>query len=315
MPIHLRSGMTMTLNAEILELVDTLEAIRFLTDALEGDQADTVARARMDLPGFNRRERIRLRALLRKHVKEIRKHYGAVAPDSRFREMLTEATKYPGYAYLPKRFIDRELFRHYERVFSRWPFIPDHALVVFDGQTLKPTSSIHLTEAVLFADALHMLERARALHKGIADFRKRDQRDQRLLQTHLRAAATATFQTLEAYLNGIAYDCFTEHHDSLEIADHDLLAEWDSGKKRRAFVAFDRKLRAYPVIAAKATGHVLDPSDWECAGFIVEIGKSLRDAITHPSPFVDPKTKRKEKTFWMVGINLDIVERLIQAAR
>ena len=305
----------MALNAEILELIDTLEAIRFLTNAFEGEQADTVAMARKELPLLNRYGKMRLRTQLRKSVNEIRRHYGAVASNSRLREMLIEARRYRGLAYLPKRFVDTGLFTHYERVFSRWPFIPDHALVVFDGHTLRPTSSIYLAEAALFDDALHMLERARVFQKGIIDFRKRDREDQNLLQTYLRAAATATFQTLEAYLNGTAYDCFMERHGSLEIEDHDLLAEWNSGKARRAFVSFERKLREYPRIAVRAKRGVIDLSDWACVGFIVETGKSLRDAITHPSPFVDPKTKRKEKTFWMAGINLEIVERLVHSAR
>ena len=291
----------MTLNDEIHDAVDTLEAIRFLTHGVEGEPAETISMARAQLPDLNRPGRLELRALLRRNLREVRQHYGAKAPNSKYLEMLNEARRYPGYAYLPKLFIDRELFSHYDRVFPRWPHIPSHALVVFDGQTLCPTNGLYVPEVVLLGDALQMLERARGLHKGIVDFRRRDVADQRLLQTYLRATATAAFQTLEAYLNGIAYDCFQEHHDTLEVEEHDLLAEWNSKKRRRAFVTFERKMREYPSVASKAIGRTFDASDLECLEFIVEVGKSLRDAITHPSPFIDPRTGQTEKTFWMVG--------------
>ena len=101
----------------------------------------------------------------------------------------------------------------------------------------------------------------------------------------------------------------------MEVEEHDLLAEWNSKKRRRAFVTFERKMREYPSVASKAIGRTFDASDLECLEFIVEVGKSLRDAITHPSPFIDPRTGQTEKTFWMVGITLTLSSRLVKAVR
>ena len=305
----------MSLNSEILELAETLEAIRFLTNTPGGDAPVTLQRTRETLATLNRASRLRFRASLCADLKEIRKCYGALASNSQFREVLTRAKQSPGYTYLFKHFIENVLFRRYERVFPRWPFMPSHALVVLDGQTQKPKHSVYLPEAEFFADALHMLEQAKLFHKGIDDFRERSAQNQKLLQTHLRAAATATFQALEAYLNGLAYDCFMAHHDSLPLKEHDLLAEWNSDTKRRRFTPFEKKLRNYPPIAAKAVGRQIDLSGWACVSLIVDVGKRLRDAVTHPSPFIDPGTKEHEKMVWIAGINLDIVEQLIQAAR
>ena len=248
-------------------------------------------------------------------LRAIRKHYGAIASNTKYRDVLAQATLSPGYTYLFKRFIETKLFRRYEQVFPRWPFMPSHTLVVLDGKTQNPMNTVYLPEAEFYADALYMLKQARSLHKNINDFRQRSAQDQRLLQTHLRAAATATFQALEAYLNGLAYDCFMEHHDSLHIRDHDLLAEWNSKDKRRQFTPFEKKLKRYPPIAARALGCDVDLSKWECVSLIVNVGKQLRDAVTHPSPFIDPTTKGHERIIWIAGINLDVVEQLIRAAR
>jgi hypothetical protein len=305
----------MALNGDISALLDALEAIRFFTHTLDDEEASKVELARSTVPHWNRNDRLEFRAVLKKYLDEVREHYGAIADNDKLHAMFLEALEHRGYAYLPKRFIDREMFTRYERVFGRWPHMPSHALVVFDPVIRRPLSNIYQVEAELFNDAQHLLAQGRKCHKEIADFRKRDAKDQRLLQTHLRSAASATFQTLEAFLNGVSYDCFTAHHDELAIPDHDLLGEWNSAKKRRSFVAFERKLRDYPRIAAETIGKQLDVTAWDCTVYIIDVGKRLRDAITHPSPFVDPTTKQNEKIFWIVGINLDVVDRLLIHAR
>jgi len=305
----------MSINDEIAELIETIEGIRFLTHSWDGERAEMLANARAAAGVMNREGRLELRAELRHHLKELRDWYGALCPDEKFRELLVEGREHRGYAYLPKRFIDTQVFSRYERVFQRWPHVPSHALVVFDPTTHCPLTSIYQPEVDLWNDSAHMIGRAREFHKNIAEFRKRDPQDQRLLQSYLRSAATAIFQTLEAYLNGVAYDCFTAHHDELELDDHDLLGEWNTANQRRKFVAFERKLHDYPRIAATATGGAIDVSGWGSTGFIMDVGKNLRDAITHPSPFVDPKTKQNEKTFWLVGINIEVVTQLFDAAR
>src|SRR5712691_10619598 len=48
--------------------------------------------------------------------------------------------------------------------------------------------------------------------------------DQRDALTVSRATLLASMNFVEAYLNGLAYDCFHRHHDALPIDEHDLLA-------------------------------------------------------------------------------------------
>jgi hypothetical protein len=44
-------------------------------------------------------------------------------------------------------------------------------------------------------------------------------------------------------------------------------------------------------------------------------GKDVRDALTHPSYYVDPKTKFQEKLVFVTGVNLALVEQILAAAQ
>jgi hypothetical protein len=79
-------------------------------------------------------------------------------------------------------------------------------------------------------------------------FRTRDREAHFRLITMLRSATTVLYHFLEAYLNGLAFDCTHNFHDKLVPGDHDLLTEWNSKTKRQRFVAFDRKLVEYPKV-------------------------------------------------------------------
>lgn len=299
---------------KILELLTTLEAIYFLTKALEVNY-ERIAMIRERLDSLAAEQKKSLLAELQEEIRQTREHYGAIATDDKYRELLRDARARRGYAYLPKLNIDRHLFQHYERVFGRWPHVPLHGVVVFDGQTNQTLRQVFTLEGALFDDLRFFLDRAREARKGIEDFRKRDPKNQKALLAYARAASTTTFHFLEAYLNGLAYDCFRKHHDDLPIEDQDLLAEWNSKKKKRRYVPFETKLFGYPRVVAKTYGILLDVSDLEAAKLLASEGKDIRDALTHPSPYVDPKSGLEEKLFWVTGVGFDGAEQLFNAAK
>jgi len=301
----------------ILDALETLEAIYFLTQSLEGEAWKDITKIRAGLDNLPRRSRPDVLRAIGDDIKMLRAHYGALAPNPRFRELLAEARKMLGYAYMPKIYIDRKLFRHYEKVFPRWPHIPLHACVIFDGQTNHSTRQLFTLEAALFSDAKILLQSARHAHKGIEtiDFRRRGEEDQRALLAYLRSLASVIFHFLEAYLNGLAHDCFQIHHDKLAIVDHDLLAEWDSRTRSRRFVGFEKKMFEYPAIAARKSGRGFDGRKAKSSKILLDYGKKLRDAITHPSPYVDPHSGYQEKTSLIATINLALVEKLFESAK
>lgn len=299
---------------KILELLATLEAIYFLTQALDVNR-DRLGMIRERLDALEADDQKHLLSELQDELKQAREHYGAIATDAAYRELHEDARTRRGYAYLPKLNIDRHWFQNYDKVLPRWPHVPLHGLVIFDGQTGRSMGQIFTLEAALFDDAKFFLARAREARKGIDDFRKRDKQDQLAMLAYARAVLTTTFHFLEAYLNGLAYGCFHQHHDGLPLEDHDLLAEWDSKEKRRRFVSFERKLFDYPRVVAKTYGKDLDLSGFKLAKLLAHEGKDRRDALTHPSPYIDPKSGAEEKILWVTGAGFEAAEQIFNAAK
>jgi hypothetical protein len=302
---------------EWFQAVDTLEALYFFTQSLEGQALTDVTRMREHYQALPKRGRAQVFKAILKDISALRDLYGAIAPNRYFRELLSEARAQAekGYVYVSKMEIDSRLFRHYEKVFPRWPHVKEHHLVVFDPKSNRNTRQIFPLEGAMYEDAFALLKLAREAHAGVADFRKRADQQQMKLLAYLRSAAVLVFHFLEAYLNGIAYDCFQIYHNTLPVDDHDQLAEWDSAKKQRRFVAFERKVFRYPVMIGKAKGKVVDLSGCKSAHLLAGQGKELRDALTHPSPYRDPKTGEPRKTTLVAGLRLEFVEPVFAAAK
>jgi len=301
------------LQAEIEDHLKTLEAIYFLVHSLRNNsrRLEWISR---NFQRANREQKLKLRDELRDEVKWVRAQVGALTSNREYQRMVDEIRAQPGYVYLQKIYIDRELFNNYARFFPRWPYMKLHAAAIFDGKGDGGTGQVYEIEGPLLQDAKEFLMRAKAAEKGIEDFRKRAKRDQLEMLTFARASILATLTFVEAYLNGLAYDCFQEFHNKLPIPDHDLLAEWDSSKKKRSFVDFRDKVFKYPLIVGRMRGSKVDLSGLEAAHGIVGIAKEFRDALVHPSPFPDPQTKQYGKFLVAVGANRKIAEAILGLA-
>src|SRR5262249_40945246 len=90
-----------------------------------------------------------------------------------------------------------------------------------------------------------------------------------------------------------------------------FLGEWNSTKQQRKFVKFDDKVFGYPRVIAKAKGlPVIDLSAFKPAHRIIQDGKDLRDAITHPSAQYDPVDHIQKKLELFTGLKLPELEAL-----
>ena len=125
--------------------------------------------------------------------------------------------------------IVRDLFSLYDNYSVRWPYIKLHSFVVFDPRFGFQNMMFEL-DGQLFHDAQFMLYKARQAQGEAKRQRDLPATRHRVLHTLLRGVVSALFTFMEAYLNGIAFDCFQAHHDELEIDDHDFLGEWNSTK-------------------------------------------------------------------------------------
>jgi len=300
---------------ELLDALETFEALVFFTQELEGRNQEYLAAVRAQSDNISHTDQSRLLSTVLLEIEALRERFDIIAPDEDFRKLYRDARTQPGYSYLPKLYIDRYLCRGFERVFARWPHVPAHALVIYDGKTDRSLKQIFTLEGALFRDVTFLLERASEIQKGVEDFRTRSTDDQFALLSYSRAAVTMTFHFLEAYLNGLAYDCFMLHHDGLALDDHDLLAEWNSRKKRQKYVSFETKLFAYPRLVAKTYGLTLDVSGLPSAKLLAEEGKKIRDALVHPSPYVDARTGHHEKIYWVTGTGFEAARQLVDAAK
>lgn len=298
------------LDNRILKAADSLEALAFFVQDLNDNLVSNLANTRTKLDLIPRQKRRSILKALEADIKALRRDYGAIESDSWFRQIFAEARSKTEYIYISKLHVDQKMFRFYEKVFSRWPHIKQHALVVFDAQANSTTSQIYEVEGALYGDAKLVLDHARKMHGGIKDFRRRSRESQIRLFSYLRSATMAVFSFLEAYLNGLAYDCFHLHHQRLSVKDHDLLAEWDSQQQRRRFVAFHEKIFRYPKVVGRMYGKSLDLSGFQAAQRIADKGKLLRDALAHPSPFVDLRGRTPGKLPLVMTLEIGFIEEL-----
>jgi hypothetical protein len=301
------------IDREVATHVETLEAIYFLVQHLD-ENSERLRRILRLLPDLPRRLRLRLRDELRDEVKWAKDETGGFASDGEYRKLHGEIKAYEGYAYLDKVYIEKHLFKNYARVFPRWPHMKGHAAVIFDGKQENGLGQVFELEGQCLRDARALLDRAVRAERGISDFRMRAVEDQMETLMFSRAALLAAMTFVEAYLNGIAYDCFHSHHNKLEIDDHDLLGEWNSAKKKRSFVDFKEKVFRYPVIVAKMRGITLDLSALKPAHALIDYAKTFRDALVHPSQFVDPKAGHQAKFLIEVGVNAKIAGMVLEDA-
>jgi hypothetical protein len=301
----------MDINQQIETAIETLEALYFFTQGLNEEELRHLEKIRAIYGLLLSDGYPQLLVDIERDIAGIRAHYGAIAPDAFFRSTLREARAADGKGvlYLGKLRLVREIFTKYENAVVRWPHVKLHSFVVYDPQKGFLNQLFEL-DGQLFHDAQFMLYKAR-LAQGDA----KSQRDlapgrHRLLHTFLRGVVSALFTFIEAYLNGIAYDCFQIHHDDLELDDHDFLGEWNSAKKQRKFVKFDDKVFGYPRLIAKIAGREADLSGFKPAHRIIKDGKDIRDAITHPSAQNDPDLLTPKKLTLLAGLRLPEMESL-----
>jgi hypothetical protein len=306
------SGNIMDLTPQVETALETLEALYFFTQGVKDESAEHLEKIRAIQRFLLPSGYPKLVDDLNGDIRAIRDHYGALAPDEFYRALLRDARAADGKGviYISKLRVVRDLFGRYDNAIVRWPHIKLHSFVVFEPKVGFQNMMFEL-DGQLFHDAQFMLYKAREAHGTAKSQRELPPTRHRVLHTLLRSIVTALFTFVEAYLNGIAFDCFQAHHDDLELDDHDLLGEWDSTKKQRKFVKFDDKVFGYPRLIAKVKGlPAVDLSGFKPAHRIIKDGKELRDAITHPSSQYDPDDRTQKKMTLFAGLKLPEMEAL-----
>ena len=303
------------LNDRIEGYLNVLDALYFFVQSVpENEKRLKRLRGVIDAP---RRVRAATLDELRNEVEWLREQTGAKASNSDFLDFYRDAVGKDelGHLFIPKWEIERRWFSKFDRVIVRWPYVKDHAMVIYDPKNGQIRQQVFELEGALLHDAEFLLEQARAFYKGVEDFRKRARKDQFVLHTYLRTGATVIFHFLEAYLNGLAFDCLFRHHDKLSEADHDTLLEWDCKNKRRAFVSIEKKIFRYPMIFGKCMDIKVDLSGCKPAHFLAKDAREIRDAMTHPSPHIDRESQTLRKITLITTISFQALESIFLAAK
>lgn len=178
-------------------------------------------------------------------------------PNSFFVKLSEQARAVPGKDFLLPKFLIKEYFLSYGKVFPGFDVLPEHASIGFhDGTGRKSVGEIevYLLEAKLYEDMCGLFNLAKEI-AGKVDAHKqgKSKTDSKKLEACCRATATSAFYFVESYLNGLAYDHYVTHMKSLDVKSNQILTEWDIQKNCPCYLSLREKILQYPRIILGST--------------------------------------------------------------
>ena len=81
------------LNENILTALESFESLYFFTQSLAGDTKERITQMRNHLDRLPRSDRMQLLREIEQEIEQLRDHYGAIATNKQFRDLLSEARK------------------------------------------------------------------------------------------------------------------------------------------------------------------------------------------------------------------------------
>lgn len=297
-------------------------AIYVLTNGLSGrerERADTWLKRIPSLPkSILNAKYPELKAAL----KHLREWIGAKAPLDVYEDLLAHEDNagLGGLLWIPKWFIEKYLFEHYERGFPIYAELPPHARIGVDTKgILKPSHDElpwTILEAKLFEDmaALWNLTAEAELARQGNDSKWSTKKRDALLHAVVRAA----YHLLEGYINGLAWDTLHLQGSGLNDLERSQLLEWDDAKKKRLLLTLRDKLLHYPKIAAKSEHPPLQENNCAELKLVLERENDLRHALIHPKVDSMPEGEEmRESVFFRLTVQqagelVDAVIRLIR---
>jgi hypothetical protein len=163
-----------------------------------------------------------------------------------------EITSLPGRSdqvlFVPKYFIEQELFDHYDRVCPLFGTMPPHTRIGVDVNGVhgsEPEVEWMLLEATLFEDMAF-------LWNSLLDCRldSANRLSRKRVGMLERATARQAYHLLEGYLNGIAQDILVTFQGSLTSKQRTMLSEWDAIAGKPRFMRLRDKILQYPSVVS-----------------------------------------------------------------
>ena len=226
--------------------------------------------------------------ILESKILEIRQKFGAKVPNSVFVQLAAKAGAVPGKDFLVPKFYIKEYFKDYGKVLPIFDLLPEHASIGFhDGSERESVGGIevYILEVKLYEDMCGLFNLAKELVEKIGPNRQgKSKAYSKKLEACCRATATSAYYFIESYLNGLAYDHYVTHKETLDDKTKQILIEWDMQKGCSRYLSLREKLLQFPRIILGLSHPPLQENNCAEAKFLLERVKVLRDAIAHPTP-------------------------------
>lgn len=255
---------------------------------------------------------------LSKEVDGLKKKYGVITEDQLIVKIasMVEHLGRSGIAIIPKYIIE-QLFSNYSAALKKFDKLSPHVRIGIDPgffRTTQGTAELYLAEATLFEDMC-------ALNNLIVDVPDTSTKVEKKRRDALvRSLIDACFRFIEAFLNGLAFDCNVREYERISEKDREVLTEWDNKRARTKYISLRDKILKYPKIVGRYSIPPLTEDNCAPLKHLLEKSKIFRDAITHASPFLEPGAlvPEKDRAFYSVSVKdametLDAVIDLVEA--
>lgn len=220
----------------------------------------------------------------------------------------------PGRSAFVRKARIKEIFQNYYE--NRWHLfdrLPEHAFLVFTPDKADEGEiDWWLTEARLYEDTCALFNLAKEhseKRRGAAVPKKVNKTRDALYH----ATVTTAYYFVEAYLNGLAYDHFYKHENTLDDDTKARLRDWDETRKR-PILSLRHKALQYPKIVTASRHPPLQESNCPELAYMIGRGKEIRDALVHQSPWPDARTGNLQKTHVLVTLGEREVAEVVDNA-
>lgn len=247
---------------------------------------------------------------------EVRQYFRVTAKSREVRQLYKDMKDAGAerVSWLPL-FTLRSMFVDYSQILTGSERFPAHARVSFDPDGThypeSPHPEIFLLEASLFEDMAALYNMAGTEPRWTSGGSKQLLKQEIALS---RATVLASLHFVEAYLNGVAFDCLRAGGGGLSPKQRDELADWDTSRDRPMYLSLSEKFLAYQRIILNVKHAPLQESNCHEWQAISKFAKQLRDALAHPSAGVDPRTRRQEKELAILSLSLEQVTEVVDSA-
>jgi len=303
--------------AKFKRLLKEYEAVQVFLNLATRDSRAAATKARTEV---EKRKISEVRAKIREleaEIQRLRRKFGVTAQSSFLLKILEQVDSRPDSDYLMPKFMIDTLCTRYDGVVRDFSELQPHVLVGLHSGLGRNYLEIelYLLEAVLFEDMCALFNMAKESEQAVEPHKQGQSKVARKGRAALyHATITATFNFLEAYINGIAFDHYIVKKDSLDNQTKKLLTEWDTTNNRPHYVSLRDKIVKYTRIALGVAHPPIQENNCPELEYLAMKVRPLRDAIVHPAPGpdIDALEPGSEKEFF----NLDFseVERIVDSA-